>query len=67
MAYRRRSYSRRQSSYRPARRRTASRRTTSRRRSSPREVRIVIEQPQATPGREMLGLKPAPAPRRGRF
>lgn len=55
----------------PARRstRTSSRSRTTRRRSvaRPQTLRIVVEQPQMAPARELLGLKPAPAPRKGRF
>jgi len=45
------------------------RRTSSNRRSAPREIRIVIEQPGANPMArpDLLGMKPAAAPKKSMF
>jgi hypothetical protein len=60
---RRRATSRTRSSYG----RSRTRRSGSRRSSGAQTLRIVLEQPSASLGREAFGLKPAPAPRSRRF
>jgi hypothetical protein len=70
----RRTYGRRRtsSSFRnTARRGSSTRRRATRRRATrraaPQTVRIVLEQPAIGQSVETLGMKAAPAPRRGRF